>query len=231
MRRRGARECSLSLAKCQKRRRRGRSESGSALSFAPGPLSLQLADPARSFLFILLRHFWNNSRYQNSVGPFHLALSSIRLSAPSGSPYPSSYPSTPPSHLNSSSSTDSYQTLNSALATLDLSRTAFSSSSSPPPKLIEPFSLLHPHVVVYLDPSHPSHSRPPASLTPHTLRTLLFGVERGMTTLSANRASLKSMWKVMEGRDPSLGVWGGEKLEAVGWVMDPRSLGEQMTME
>ncbi|KAL7408962.1 hypothetical protein BDY24DRAFT_372797 [Mrakia frigida] len=190
--------------------------------------------------------FWKTSRYNDRVGPVHLALSSIRLSSPSGSASPSSPPTPsdpPPPSTTTSSST--YQTLNSALANLQVSPTG--TLPTPDVLLVEPFSHLHPSLMYFLNPttfssssssssSSPSTAtKPPASLTPHTLRTLLFGLERGMTTLSANRASLKSVWKAIEGKDPSLGIWGGEgeetRREAVAWVVEPRSLGESMVMD
>ena len=183
------------------------------------------------------RSFWESSRHNEQVGRIHLALSSIRLSSPSGSVSPSS-PSTP-SNANATASTSSssaYQSLNSALANLELSAP---STLHTPVHLVEPFSYLHPCLLAYLEPPSPGASpiKAPASLTPHTLRTLLFGIERGMTTLSANRASLKSIWKAIEGKDPSLGVWGGgeggdgKTREAVAWVVEPRSLGESMVMD
>ncbi|CED82861.1 Protein of unknown function DUF1308 [Phaffia rhodozyma] len=119
------------------------------------------------------------------------------------------------------------------------------------------FDNLAPTLRALLDPSV-SSMKPSASLTPHTLDSLLVGVQREMTTVTTNRSSLRSLWSLLD--DPSLGT--GTRVEessietakatggsivgqeegtdrgehrltgrAVAWVLEPRSLAESMKAE
>lgn len=179
------------------------------------------------------RSFWATSRYEGSLTATHLALSSIRLTAP------------PMDHLARPSTSD--RTLHAALTALDISHPdsppVITPSAFPPPtsfsKKNAHFSqLLLPLRSMLLPPSTSERAKPAPSLTPHTLRTLLFAAERGISTLSANRASARSLWKVFEnyngpgGGDPSLGTTacGSEAIVPVLWIVEPRSLGESMRL-
>jgi len=86
--------------------------------------------------------------------------------------------------------------------------------------------------------THPTHHRATQTktnprLTTHTVRSMLYGAERGWTTLTANRTSVKAMVREMrlvvvvrgEGEGD-----GGDREEgkAAMWVVDPRSLAEGM---
>ncbi|KAI0050264.1 hypothetical protein FA95DRAFT_1487539 [Auriscalpium vulgare] len=69
-------------------------------------------------------------------------------------------------------------------------------------------------------------------LTAHTVQSLLCGAVRGWTTLTANKASVKAVLKEMKGRGLSVdlgkGRTSGEAVDAVIWMVDPRSLAEGM---
>lgn len=59
-------------------------------------------------------------------------------------------------------------------------------------------------------------------LTPHTLRTVIAGLERGWTTLTSNRQSIKALvqgWHTHVNSNSSLATF---------WLVEPRSLSEQM---
>ncbi|TRM66840.1 hypothetical protein BD626DRAFT_397384 [Schizophyllum amplum] len=64
-------------------------------------------------------------------------------------------------------------------------------------------------------------------LTAHTIDSLLYGAALGWTTLTANKTSVKGVMKEM-------GDWGiegnedGDRSNAALWIVDPRSLGEEM---
>ena len=80
-------------------------------------------------------------------------------------------------------------------------------------------------------------------LTAHTVESLLWGAELGWTTLTANRTSVKAILKEMkiarlrgrlDGLDGDSGIEndvcekGREEVAAI-WIVDPRSLAEQMS--
>ena len=79
-------------------------------------------------------------------------------------------------------------------------------------------------------------------LTAHTIDSLLYGAALGWTTLTANKTSVKGVMKEMgdwgaeavsrggEEKGGGCGSEGGEKgaPRAALWVVDPRSLGEEM---
>ncbi|TIA97729.1 hypothetical protein E3P96_03342 [Wallemia ichthyophaga] len=59
-------------------------------------------------------------------------------------------------------------------------------------------------------------------LTPHTLRTVIAGLERGWTTLTSNRQSIKALvqgWHTHVNNNSSLATF---------WLVEPRSLSEQL---
>ncbi|TIB94507.1 hypothetical protein E3Q10_03718 [Wallemia mellicola] len=61
-----------------------------------------------------------------------------------------------------------------------------------------------------------------SKLTPHTLRTVIAGLERGWTTLTSNRQSIRALvqgWHTHVNSDDS---------KATFWLVEPRSLSEQM---
>lgn len=88
-------------------------------------------------------------------------------------------------------------------------------------------------------------SNPNAKLTVHTVESLLVGGYKGMTTITANKASVKTLLREMkriENRDstsspdtPHLRVRSDNDTEnanfAVIWVIEPRSLAEQMRLD
>lgn len=157
--------------------------------------------------------FWDQSRYKDQVGSIHLALSSVHL-------HPQESVSVPKSIADPVGSTC----------------TALSDFSLQPS--LPPFSTLTPTLLALLDPADKT-LKPSASLTPHTLESLLFGAHRRMTTVTTNRSSLRSLWSLLE--DPSLGTsprvstedgdWETGKGEAFAWVLEPRSLAENMKLE
>ncbi|CAE6474814.1 unnamed protein product [Rhizoctonia solani] len=99
-------------------------------------------------------------------------------------------------------------------------------------------------------PSVLAGSRPNTRLTAHTVRSMLWGVSSRVTTLTANRASVRAVLREMkilagigsnsdevggalEHQDSKNGVDGkkgelGDDGVAVLWVVEPRSLAEQM---
>ncbi|CAE6427209.1 unnamed protein product [Rhizoctonia solani] len=98
-------------------------------------------------------------------------------------------------------------------------------------------------------PSVLAGSRPNTRLTAHTVRSMLWGVSSRVTTLTANRASVRAVLREMkilagigsnieepgEVRENDInGANGNEEVEvgddgvAVLWVVEPRSLAEQM---
>ncbi|KDQ56903.1 hypothetical protein JAAARDRAFT_194847 [Jaapia argillacea MUCL 33604] len=72
--------------------------------------------------------------------------------------------------------------------------------------------------------SEPTSSK----LTPHTIRSMLYGAERGWTTMTANRASVKALLREMKTRYGYIGETGDK---AAIWIVDPRSLGESVRSE
>ncbi|KZT24645.1 hypothetical protein NEOLEDRAFT_1093876 [Neolentinus lepideus HHB14362 ss-1] len=74
-----------------------------------------------------------------------------------------------------------------------------------------------------------SKAKAKAKITPHTLRSLLFGAARGWTTLTANRASIKALVSEVRARyGPSLQLYGEDTMDAAVWIVNPRSLAEGM---
>ena len=73
-----------------------------------------------------------------------------------------------------------------------------------------------------------------ARLTTHTVRSILYGAAQGCTTLTANRASVKTLLREVKmrgyGADMYTGGDGAVKYAAL-WVIDPRSLAEGMKSE
>jgi len=82
-------------------------------------------------------------------------------------------------------------------------------------------------------------------LTVHTVESMLVGACEGMTTLTANKASVKALLREMkavqgvQGRDnrvaiegPSVGCVASDDLECAAaaaiWIVEPRSLAEGM---
>ncbi|TFK46216.1 hypothetical protein OE88DRAFT_1739668 [Heliocybe sulcata] len=79
--------------------------------------------------------------------------------------------------------------------------------------------------------SQQQHPKPTtkSKITPHTLRSLLFGAERGWTTLTANRTSVKTLVSEVRARyGRSLLLYGEDTGDAAIWVVNPRSLAEGM---
>lgn len=85
-----------------------------------------------------------------------------------------------------------------------------------------------------------SQSRSPA-LTPHTVRSLLQGARRGMTTVTANKASVRAILREMKRTSPTEGLEKRVESLQLGptpdtlaapiaalWVVEPRSLAENM---
>ncbi|KAG6857375.1 hypothetical protein H0H87_004736 [Tephrocybe sp. NHM501043] len=72
-------------------------------------------------------------------------------------------------------------------------------------------------------------------LTAHTVQSLRIGAERGWTTLTANKASVKAILREMKGARGRGGLGGvgggggGEEKRAAIWIVDPRSLAEGMS--
>lgn len=75
------------------------------------------------------------------------------------------------------------------------------------------------------------------ALTPHTVRSLLFGARHGMTTLTANKASVRAIIREMKRLKVKGGksevalerdVSDGETRLAAIWTFEPRSLAENM---
>lgn len=74
---------------------------------------------------------------------------------------------------------------------------------------------------------------PPTRFTAHTLQTLVWGLSAGMTTMTANRMSIRGVLKEMKrvfGRVGGAreGLREREQEEAAVWVIEPKSLGERM---
>ncbi|KAF8583305.1 hypothetical protein K439DRAFT_72484 [Ramaria rubella] len=73
-------------------------------------------------------------------------------------------------------------------------------------------------------------------LTVHTMESLLVGACAGMTTLTANRASIRVLLREMEmermrrgdGEDVACGMGSRDTLDAAVWILEPRSLAEGM---
>ena len=64
-----------------------------------------------------------------------------------------------------------------------------------------------------------------ARLTVHTVQSMLWGAELGWTTVTANKASVKTILREMASRGPVRDE--GDVVAAI-WVVDPRSLAEGM---
>ncbi|KAG8762788.1 hypothetical protein FRC12_008850 [Ceratobasidium sp. 428] len=97
-------------------------------------------------------------------------------------------------------------------------------------------------------PSVLAGSRPNTRLTAHTVRSMLWGAAKRVTTLTANRASVRAVLREMKvlagvdmGSDPDqtngvdagrgedqTGYEVGDEGVAVLWIVEPRSLAEQM---
>ncbi|EPQ51131.1 hypothetical protein GLOTRDRAFT_96667 [Gloeophyllum trabeum ATCC 11539] len=70
-------------------------------------------------------------------------------------------------------------------------------------------------------------AKPKSKISAHTLRSLLFGAERGWTTLTANRASAKVLMSEVRARYwASLQLYGQDNMDAAVWAVNPRSLAE-----
>jgi hypothetical protein len=136
------------------------------------------------------RTLWDMSRYKQDVGVVHLALASIRtlpsLSAPSSPSSPNSHTPKPIAIASLPRSlVETHATLAASLQTLSVSLPPFGSSF---PIILAscepPFSHLLPPILAFLPSGDgPAKQKAPASLTPHTIDSLLAGAMYGMTTM------------------------------------------------
>jgi hypothetical protein len=103
--------------------------------------------------------------------------------------------------------------------------------SSPHPVQPPPRPTVMNHTPGTLNPIAPAPLSSNPRLTIHTVQTLLYGAEKNVTTLTANRASVKAILRGIReiyGRVGGLNDDNKEFHQANIWIVEPRSLAEEM---